>query len=110
MPRIATAFGAGVGRSGEACGTVVGAVMAIGVMHGRDSSDQSDEKAYSLARRFMTAFREEMGAIDCRDLTGFDLGTEEGIQQYRSSDVPVKVCLRAGGLAYDLALKLIREG
>ena len=109
FPRIATAFGAGVGRSGEACGAVVGAVMAFGVMHGRDKSDQSDEKAYSLARRFMSAFEQEMGAIDCRALTGFDLSTEEGVQQYRSSDVPIRVCLRAGGLAYDLALKLIRE-
>lgn len=110
IPRIATAFAAGMGRTGEVCGAVIGAIMSIGVAHGRDKSDQPDEKAMLLTRRFLSAFREEMGEIHCRALTGFDLSTPEGVEQFRSSDVPIKVCLRAGGVAYDLALGLIREG
>jgi C_GCAxxG_C_C family probable redox protein len=109
FPRIATAFAAGMGRTGEVCGAVIGGIMCIGVAHGRDKNDQPDDKAMLLTRRFLSAFRDEMGEIDCRALTGFDLSTEEGVQQFRASDVPISVCLRAGGVAHDLALKLIRE-
>lgn len=109
FPRIATAFAAGMGRTGEVCGAVVGGIMCIGVAHGRDKSDQPDDRAVLLTRRFLSAFRDEMGEVRCRALTGVDFTVEEEVQRFRTSDIPIRVCLRAGGLAYDLALKLIRE-
>jgi len=107
IPRIATPFGGGMGRSGEVCGAVVGALMCIGIKHGREEPEQSDAEAYALARNFLQVFRGEMGSIDCRELTGFDLTTPEGVQAYRASDVPMRVCLRAAGFAYDETLKLL---
>jgi C_GCAxxG_C_C family probable redox protein len=108
IPRIATPFGGGMGRSGEVCGAVVGALMCIGIVHGREEPEQSDVEAYALARRFLKAFGDEMGSLDCRELTGHDLSTPEGLQAYRASDVPMRVCLRAAGFAYDEALKLLQ--
>ena len=107
VPRIATAFAGGMGRSGEVCGAVVGAVMCIGVKHGRDEVGQPEGKAQELAAEFLRAFRDEMGTINCRELTGFDLSTPEGLQAFRKSDVPMRVCLRAVGFAYDETLKLL---
>jgi len=107
IPRIATAFGGGMGRSGEVCGAVVGALMCIGIVHGREEPEQSDVEAYALARSLLQAFRQEMGSIDCRELTGHDLSTPEGVQAFRNSDVPMRVCLRAAGFAYDETLKLL---
>ena len=98
-----------MGRSGEVCGAVVGALMCIGIKHGREEPEQPDAEAYALARRFLRAFGDEMGSIQCRDLTGFDLSTREGLQAYRASDVPMRVCLRAAGLAYEKALELLQE-
>ena len=109
VPRIASMFGGGMARTGEVCGAAVGALMSIGIKHGRDEVGQPEDKAQGLSGEFLRAFREEMGSLYCRELTGIDLSTPEGLQAFRSSDVPVKVCLPAAGLAYRLVLELLQE-
>lgn len=109
VPRIASGFGGGIGGSGAVCGAVVGAVMAIGLEHGRDFEVEDRYGAWRLAREFRQRFEAEMGTIGCRELTGADLSTEEGRQQYRSSDRPIMVCLRAGGRAYEIVLEMLKE-
>jgi len=109
IPRIATPFAGGMARTGEVCGAVVGALMCIGIKHGRDEVGQPEDKAQGLSGEFLRRFRDEMGSIQCRELTGIDLSTPEGLQSFRSSDVPVKVCLPAAGLAYRLVLELLQE-
>jgi C_GCAxxG_C_C family probable redox protein len=109
IPRIATPFAGGMARTGGVCGAVVGALMCIGIKHGRDEVGQPEDKAQGLSGEFLRRFRDEMGSIQCRELTGIDLSTPEGLQSFRSSDVPVKVCLPAAGLAYRLVLELLQE-
>lgn len=109
IPRIATPFAGGMGRSGEVCGAVVGGIMSIGLVHGRNDSAQPVDEAMSLTRRFIAEFNQEMGNITCRDLTGMDLGTAEGLEKYYASDVRINVCLKAGGFAYDLVLRLLEK-
>jgi len=109
IPRIATPFAAGMARTGEVCGAVVGALMCIGIKHGRDEVGQSDDKAQQLGGDFLRAFQEEMGNLRCRELTGFDLTTPEGLEAISASDVPVRVCLRAVGFTYETVLGLLRE-
>jgi C_GCAxxG_C_C family probable redox protein len=109
IPRIATPFAAGMARTGEVCGAVVGALMCIGIKHGRDDLTQSDDEALRLSRWFLRAFQEEMGNLRCRELTGFDLTTPEGLEAISASDVPVRVCLRAVGFTYETVLGILQE-
>ncbi len=109
IPRIATAFGAGPGRCGEVCGAVVGATMCIGIKYGREDSQESDVEAMRRAREFVNEFRERMGALRCRDLTGVDFSSTEEIEKYRASDIPMRVCLPAVGFAYEKTLELLQE-
>ena len=109
IPRIATPFGGGIGGSGEVCGAVVGSVMAIGLKYGREEPSQSNQQAYALAREFCQRFEEETGSLSCRELTGMDLSTPEGIRAYRSSDVPLRVCLPAVGAAFRLVMELLER-
>ena len=55
VPRIATPFAGGMGRSGEVCGAVVGALMCIGIKHGREEPGQwqQDDAANALTQRFL---------------------------------------------------------
>ncbi len=108
VPRIATVFAGGMARNGEVCGAVVGSLMAIGLRHGRNDLDQPELKAHALGGRLMGDFREEMGALHCRDLLGMDISTPEGLQAFRSSELRTTVCLRAVGVAYDKTLELLR--
>jgi C_GCAxxG_C_C family probable redox protein len=109
IPRIATTLGGGMAGTGEVCGLVSGALMCIGIRHGREEATQSDEEAYGLSRQFLQRFRDEMGHIRCRDLTGVDFTIPGERENFRSSEVPMKVCLPAAGLAYRLVLELLGE-
>ena len=109
IPRIASGFGGGMGGTGAVCGAVVGGIMAIGLEHGRDFEAEDRLGAWRLVQEFRRRFEAEMGHIGCRELTGADLTTDEGRKQYRSSDKPIYVCLRAGGIAYQIVLDLLKE-
>ena len=109
IPRIASGFGGGIGGTGAVCGAVVGAIMAIGLKHGRDEASEDRFGTWGLAQEFRRRFEAEMGHICCHELTGADLSTEEGQKQFWSSDVPLRVCLPAGGTGYRLALELLKE-
>lgn len=57
--RVAEGFGGGV-RCGEICGSVTGAIMAMGLVKERPIADQT--------RDFTQQFREEMGCLRCSEL------------------------------------------
>jgi C_GCAxxG_C_C family probable redox protein len=109
VPRIASAFGGGMGGTGAVCGAVAGAAMAIGIKHGREEAAQPRDQAYALFQEFRRRFEDEMGHIGCRELTGMDLSTPEGFEAFWNSDVPVRVCLRAGGVAFDIVMDILRR-
>ncbi len=137
IPRIASGFAGGFGNTGAVCGAVVGAVMAIGLVRGQDEPTEAGDAASGgvedFSRRleeareappkdmaamlaglkqvqeFRRRFEAELDTISCRELTGIDLTTEEGLQQLMSSDVPMTVCLPAVGVAYRLVVDMLRE-
>ena len=109
IPRIATAFGGGIGGRGEVCGAVIGSIMTIGLKYGREEPSQSNQQAYVVAREFCRRFEEETGSLSCRELTGMDLSTPEGYQAFQKSDVPLRVCLPAIGTAFRLVMELLER-
>ena len=109
IPRIAGAFAGGIGNSGAVCGAVVGAVMAIGLKQGQADTVEQAMSDLAVSREFVRRFESEMGNINCRELTGVDLSTEEGIKQLMSSETPQKVCFPAVGAAYRLVAELLKE-
>lgn len=70
--KIAAPFGGGMGRMREVCGTVSGMSLIAGMME--PAVDPSDKEAkarnYALVQSFAERFRQENGAIVCRELLG----------------------------------------
>jgi C_GCAxxG_C_C family probable redox protein len=93
--RIATGFGAGLGRQQEVCGAVTGACMAIGAKHGMvdPGTLETKEQTYALVNEFVRKFRELHGAILCFDLLGCDMRTEEGRNTIASKKLHSTVCV-----------------
>ena len=81
--RAAAAFGAGMGRLGEVCGAVTGALIVIGLKHGRTRAEDKEtkEKNYAMVRDFARRFRFRNGSLLCRELLGCDLTTAEGMEE-----------------------------
>ena len=73
--RVATAFGAGIARSGATCGCVTGALMVLGLKEGmkKHTDGAAKEKTYADAARFMETFKRRHGSTECRKLIGCDL-------------------------------------
>jgi len=109
IPRIAFGFAGGIGNTGAVCGAVAGAVMAISLKSGRADTMEEALGRLAVPREFRHRFEAEMGTISCRELTGVDLTTEEGLGQSMSTDIPQTVCFPAVGIAYKLVVELLKE-
>ena len=82
IPKIASAFGGGIGRCGSLCGALTGAVMAIGIKHGTNERGvEKRDKPNRLAQRFYEQFTKELGTPFCRELIGYDLTKPEELEK-----------------------------
>lgn len=68
--RLASPFGAGIGRLRGVCGAFSGMCMALGLLRGGTRVPDPDEKArlYMAAQRLEGAFRAQWGSSQCSDL------------------------------------------
>ena len=108
-PRIASGFAGGIGNTGAVCGSVIGAVMAIGLKQGKAESMEDMLRNLKVTEEFRRRFEGEMKTISCRELTGMDLTTEGGLKQFMSSDRPQTACFPAVAAAYRIAVDLLKE-
>ena len=110
VPRVATGFGAGIGRSGEVCGAVSGGVLGLGLCFGRSKPGLGQEpKPYWYSRKLVDGFREKYGHVRCGDLLGLDISREEDYRAYRERELWATVCREyiatAAGISYDIMQK-----
>jgi C_GCAxxG_C_C family probable redox protein len=85
IPRIATGVGAGFSLNGLTCGSISGAVMAIGMKYGRGSSEDNPATTWKRVDSFIADFKDRWGALTCRELTGLNVKTAEGMKEYLKS-------------------------
>ena len=92
--KISTGFGGGMGRKGEVCGAVTGALMVIGLTHGRTAIEDtgSKERTYELVGEFINRFKSRNGSILCRELLGYDIGTPKGYAAAKEQKVFSEIC------------------
>ncbi len=106
----------GIALRGETCGAIVGSLMAIGIVYGREDLD--DWKGYigSLpsARRFCRAFEAAHGSTACATILRaklgrkFNLADQAGAVEYASAGGP-GVCGEVVASAVLLAAGIIRR-
>ncbi|UCB42278.1 MAG: C_GCAxxG_C_C family protein [Dehalococcoidales bacterium] len=92
--KIADGFGGGMGRMGETCGAVTGALMVIGLKHGRTvvENTQTHEMTYDLVNEFVRGFKSRNKYITCQELLKCDLSTPEGLQSARQQNLFNTAC------------------
>jgi C_GCAxxG_C_C family probable redox protein len=102
----------GIALRGETCGAVIGSLMALGLVYGRD--DMTDWKGYigSLpsSRRFCTQFEEENGSTACAAILqeklgqNYDLADRVQALEYASTGGP-EACSEVVASAITIASK-----
>jgi C_GCAxxG_C_C family probable redox protein len=108
---LATGFGGGMGRDGDVCGALSGAIMVLGLRFGRLEGDDREAKelCYEKVRLLRARFREACGALNCRDLVGVDLRTDEGRQKMQDEGLDISVCRRCVREVAHIAAELLAE-
>lgn len=84
--KLATGFGAGLGRTQETCGAVSGAILALGLRGGRALGDDKarTEETYAKVQVLLRDFAALHGSCNCRELLhGCDLRTAAGQREFR---------------------------
>ena len=68
----------GIALRGETCGAVIGSLMALGLIYGRDREKLGDFLSYQRslppARRFCRRFEEALGSTMCGDIVEAEFG------------------------------------
>jgi C_GCAxxG_C_C family probable redox protein len=96
----------GIAERGETCGAVVGCLMAIGLVHGRDRIDDWGAWRASLipARTFCDRFTAEFGSTMCGDIV--ERLTGKRLNLYDAADLRQ---FQAAG-ATELTSRVVRKG
>jgi C_GCAxxG_C_C family probable redox protein len=97
--KVACGFGSGMGRSGNMCGAVTGGILVLGLKYGMSDPEasQDKEKTYEKVRNLLNMIREKCGSVNCKDLLGVDVGTEEGRRELKEKNLSDKVCAKVVG-------------
>lgn len=82
---LARQFGGGLAGTGETCGAITGAALALSLrdLLGGEAADPGASR--KSLQELVQAFAAEFGAVRCRDLTGHDLTTPQGHIAFVSS-------------------------
>jgi C_GCAxxG_C_C family probable redox protein len=114
---LATGFGGGIGLAGNNCGALIGAVMAVGAVHGRRNPLEGEFKdrvellygnpgLYRLFNGMSYEFKEKFGALDCMKLN-------EAYPEWFNKDrfrECMKMVVYAAGMAMEYIIKGKEEG
>lgn len=105
--KISGPFGGGIGRRGETCGAVIGAIMVIGLKYGNANPNDAEtkEKIYIYVNKIVEKFKERNSSILCKELLGCDVSTQEGRELAKSEN---RFNNRCPGFVRDVA-KIIKE-
>lgn len=95
MRRLGACFGGGMMR-GETCGSVIAALMIIGMKYGHDKEGDGEQKAVMREKSdaFKRCFVEKYGSTMCRELLEYDLSKPDEFQKALESGRLLDFCPR----------------
>lgn len=82
--KITSAFGGGINRTGNVCGAITGALMALGLKFGVSTQEVDVTK---VSNQLLEEFTAINGSIICRDLIGHDIFDNEDLQKAYAKDL-----------------------
>jgi C_GCAxxG_C_C family probable redox protein len=108
IPGIATGFCSGMSRTCNMCGALTGGILALNIVLGRSSPEESVEDNYKAIQFLINRFKTEFGSTNCQELLGCDLGTNEGQEAFDRNDLHLK-CREYTGMATELVHEILSD-
>ena len=107
--KLATGFGAGMGREGEVCGAVSGGILALSLKYGRAEGDDRSktDDSYARTQAFLAHFKSRHRTVICRELIHCDLRTAEVQRFFKENDLLHQTCVPCVRTASELVAAAI---
>jgi C_GCAxxG_C_C family probable redox protein len=85
---VARYLGGGIGGMGGTCGAITGTAVALGLRDHYTAAGDPElvPSTQAALKELIRAFEQEFGASTCRQLTGHDMSTPEGMEAFRASE------------------------
>ncbi|MBO5258808.1 MAG: C_GCAxxG_C_C family protein [Agathobacter sp.] len=112
LARLSSAFGGGMGRLREVCGSVSGMFIVLGILFGYDDPKENEGKKelYEKVQELAHRFEAENGSIVCRDLLGLSVKSQEPVPEQRSTEYYKKrPCKELVGCAAEILEEFLEE-
>jgi C_GCAxxG_C_C family probable redox protein len=91
--KLGRPWGGGIGRMGQICGAVTGAIALLGyAQSGTQDETEARDKLCASIRELVKRFEERNGYSVCRDLLGADISTKEGQQKIKEEMLVKRLC------------------
>jgi C_GCAxxG_C_C family probable redox protein len=92
---IALPLAGGSALGGE-CGAVTGAFLVIGLKAGVSRAEDAEGfmTVFSRVRDLANRFRSLHGSLNCTELLGLDVFSEQGLREFRERDMKLTRCVR----------------
>ncbi len=117
--KAASALAGGVAGNGEVCGALLGALMAVGQVYGRDRLEITTEstnysKAMKVGAKIFEEFKDHYGSVRCKDIQVklfgryYDVKSPEEYREFLNSGAAHKcggVCKVAARIAVKKIMK-----
>ncbi len=86
-------LGGGIGHLGEMCGALTGATVVLAHYPAlpKDENDARRE-LHSFVQILAAKFRKKNGCLNCRDLLGVEIGTQEGMKKIVEEKLVARRC------------------
>jgi len=94
--------------NGLLCGLVSSVAIAIGIKYGRSSPEENPKPVWTMVDRYVAEFKDKFGYVNCRQLTGLNLKTEEGLKEYYAK-VHDYACVERLKFAVEKAIEILLE-
>jgi hypothetical protein len=82
IPKIVRRIGDSANLNRLLYGSISSVVMAIGMKYGRNSQEESPKPVWDMFDKYVAEFKNKFGYVNCGQLTGLNLKTEEGLKEY----------------------------
>jgi len=89
---LSSGLGGGMARTNHACGILSGSVIVLGYRLNQPIYDKT--KTYSLISGFVSELKNEWSNLNCFDLLGCDLNTEEGKIRFSEKNLKNNICTK----------------
>lgn len=81
LKAVACGFGGGIGMTQQICGAITGAIMVLGAKYfDGNNVAESKNNVYEKTKDLLNRFKEKNDSINCIDLIGTDISTDEGVK------------------------------